>query len=196
MSARKKFNVPLPNLYGVPGVHDKADDFNRVQRGHQNMFETMSGVMSMVLVAGLKHPLVASSCAVAYCIGNYFYLSGYADSSKDVAGARYTNPLAALKILGMFGSFFTCGAPRCHIAAVRLHYYVALKPEGRRASAAGSPAVLYAARAVHAGACQLEVSRGNSGTLYVYSIRVGSTCFPGARAAPGLVFAGTNRQTL
>ena len=108
MSARKKFNVPLPNLYAVPGVHDKADDFNRVQRGHQNMFETMSSVISMVLVAGLKHPLVASSCAVAYCVGNYFYLSGYADSSKDVAGARYTNPLAALKPLGMLGSFFTC----------------------------------------------------------------------------------------
>ena len=108
MSARKKFNVPLPNLYAVPGVHDKADDFNRVQRGHQNMFETMSSVMSMVLVAGLKYPVVAASCAAAFCVGNCFSLPGYAASSKDGAGARYTPPLAILKPLGMAGSFFAC----------------------------------------------------------------------------------------
>jgi len=92
----------------VPGVHEKADEFNRVQRGHQNMFETMSGVMSMVLVGGIKYPLVATSCAVAFCVGNYFYLKGYADSSKDVSKARYTHPLAMLKIIGTFVSFFTC----------------------------------------------------------------------------------------
>lgn len=41
MAARKPMNVPYPNLYATPGVHDKADAFNRVQRGHQNMFETV-----------------------------------------------------------------------------------------------------------------------------------------------------------
>ena len=47
---------------------------------------------------------VAAALGVAYCVGNYFYLSGYADTSKDVKGARYTHPLAALKPLGMLGS--------------------------------------------------------------------------------------------
>ena len=41
MAARKSMNVPYPNLYATPGVHDKADAFNRIQRGHQNMFETV-----------------------------------------------------------------------------------------------------------------------------------------------------------
>ena len=35
MSARKKFNVQYPNLYATPGFHKEADEFNRVQRGHQ-----------------------------------------------------------------------------------------------------------------------------------------------------------------
>lgn len=35
MTARKTYDVPLPNLYATPGVHEKADAFNRVQRGHQ-----------------------------------------------------------------------------------------------------------------------------------------------------------------
>ena len=37
MAARSTYNIPLPNLYATPGYHDKADEFNRVQRGHQNM---------------------------------------------------------------------------------------------------------------------------------------------------------------
>ena len=37
MAARKKFNVPLPNLYATPGHHKEADSFNRVQRGHQHV---------------------------------------------------------------------------------------------------------------------------------------------------------------
>ena len=44
MNARKQYNVPLPNLYATPGYHDKAEAFNRVQRGHQNMFETLTTV--------------------------------------------------------------------------------------------------------------------------------------------------------
>eukprot|EP00966_Prymnesium_polylepis_P246910 5709832-Prymnesium_polylepis.1 len=83
MGARSTFGVPLPNLYAVPSVHEKADAFNRVQRGHQNMFETLQLVIAMVLVAGLKYPVVAAALSTAYCVGNYFYLVGYADQDKD-----------------------------------------------------------------------------------------------------------------
>ena len=31
MRARKAFDVQYPNLYGVPGVHKHADEFNAVQ---------------------------------------------------------------------------------------------------------------------------------------------------------------------
>ena len=42
------------------------------------------------------------------------------------------------------------------------------------------------------GACQLEVSRGNSGTLYVYSIRVGYV-FPRGQGGPRACVCGHER---
>ena len=50
---------------------------------------------------------MAAGFALAYCVGNFFYLKGYADVSKKVEGARYTHPLAALKPVGMLGSVVT-----------------------------------------------------------------------------------------
>ena len=64
----------------------------------------------MTAVGGLKYPKVAAVSSVAYCIGSYYYLKGYADMSKDVKRARYTQPLAVLKPLGLVGSFFACVA--------------------------------------------------------------------------------------
>lgn len=108
MKARKTYNVPYPNLYAVPGVHEHADNFNRVQRGHQNMFETLASMIAMTLVGGLKFPKAAILLVLAYCVGNVFYLKGYADTSKDVKMARYSGPVAALKPIGILGSFFNC----------------------------------------------------------------------------------------
>ena len=103
MAARKKFNVGYPNLYAVPGYHKNADEFNRVQRGHQNMFETLSSVITMTLLGGLKHPI---SCSVAYCLyllGSYFYLLGYSDSALDVKMARYKKG-GGIKYIGILWS--------------------------------------------------------------------------------------------
>jgi hypothetical protein len=36
MAARSKFGVEYPNLYAVHGHHKNVDEFNAVQRGHQN----------------------------------------------------------------------------------------------------------------------------------------------------------------
>ena len=107
MSARKIYDVQYPNLYATPGVHKGADAFNRVQRGHQNMFETMSGVSMMSLVGGLSHPKAAGACGVLYSLGSYFYMQGYSDLNKDVKMARYTG-LAPIKIVGMLGSLILC----------------------------------------------------------------------------------------
>ena len=72
MSARQRLKVQYPNLYAVPGYHDKADEFNRVQRGHQNLFETIGSVTTMLLVGGLQSPRVATALALAYCAGMLF----------------------------------------------------------------------------------------------------------------------------
>ena len=41
MTARKQYMIRYPNLYATPGYHKNADEFNRVQRGHMNMLETI-----------------------------------------------------------------------------------------------------------------------------------------------------------
>ena len=54
MRARRECDVHYPNLYATPGYHKNADVFNRVQRGHQSMFETAPVFMLMALIGGIK----------------------------------------------------------------------------------------------------------------------------------------------
>ena len=68
------------------------------------MLESITSVCVQLLVSGLQYPIAATALGLLYCIGNYFYLVGYADTSKDVKGARYTHPLAVGKPIGMMGS--------------------------------------------------------------------------------------------
>ena len=68
------------------------------------MLESLTNVCLQLLTAGLHYPIAASVLGVLYCIGNYFYLVGYSDTSKDVKGARYTHPLAVGKPIGLLGS--------------------------------------------------------------------------------------------
>ena len=89
MAARKKFDVGYPNLYATPGHHKHADEFNRVQRGHQNMFESLPTVMCMTLLGGLKYPLTNAIGYCLYLLGSFLYLKGYSDSALDVKTARY-----------------------------------------------------------------------------------------------------------
>lgn len=105
MRARKQFDVPYPNLYATPGHHKHADAFNRVQRGHQSMLETMPNVMACTLVGGLKHPQLAAAAGLLYCVGSYLFLIGYADVRLDAKVARYQKggplkPLGYLLALG------------------------------------------------------------------------------------------------
>jgi glutathione S-transferase len=88
MGARKRLNVQYPNLYATPGYHDKADEFNRIQRGHQHLFESISDFRTCSLVAGLKFPVLVIVCGVLYNVGNYMYMLGYKDTKLDVATAR------------------------------------------------------------------------------------------------------------
>ena len=89
MKARKEFDVKYPNCYGTPGFHKKADDFNRVQRGHMSFFETLPFTTMFGLIGGIKHPIVATVSGLAFSFGSVFYQTGYADTSLDVKVARY-----------------------------------------------------------------------------------------------------------
>ncbi len=61
MKGRKEFNVPYPNLYATPGVHKHADEFNRIQRSHQNYMEMLDSYIAMTLLGGLKYPLACAA---------------------------------------------------------------------------------------------------------------------------------------
>jgi glutathione S-transferase len=102
MDARKKYNVPYPNLYATPGYHKDADAFNRVQRGHQNMFESLSSIVAMALIGGIKYPIACCCLALCYGVGNILYLKGYADTTLDVKSARYKKG-GMLKQIGILG---------------------------------------------------------------------------------------------
>jgi len=110
MAARKEFKVAYPNLYATPGFHKQADEFNRVQRGHQSMIESLTNYTAAALFAGLQHPITTAICGVFYCLGNVLYLKGYADTSLDVKTARYKRggafkPLAQIMVTGIAVKF-------------------------------------------------------------------------------------------
>lgn len=77
-----------PNLYATPGYHKDADDFNRVQRGHQKVYEHLSDFRAVAFIGGLVHPLTCAGCGIVYSLGNYLYMAGYSDTKLDVKLAR------------------------------------------------------------------------------------------------------------
>mmetsp|Transcript_25321 Transcript_25321/g.53489 ORF Transcript_25321/g.53489 Transcript_25321/m.53489 type:complete len:153 (+) Transcript_25321:89-547(+) len=109
MEARKKFDVKYPNLYAVPKYHEKADEFNRVQRGHQNYLENATSYSIMTLLGGLKHPITCAVGSVFFCVGSVLYLKAYSDSGLDVHMARYKKykGLAGIKWFGFLASLIS-----------------------------------------------------------------------------------------
>lgn len=106
--ARKKYKIPLPNLYATPGFHDKADEFNRVQRGHQHILENISDFRAVSFIGGLAHPIICATCGVLYCLGNYLYMAGYSDTSLDVKSARLKKG-GPLNVLSCFVALVCAG---------------------------------------------------------------------------------------
>lgn len=112
MKARKEFNVQYPNLYATPGYHKQADEFNRVQRGHQNMLESWTTFTAASLLGGLMHPIAVSIFGMLYSAGNILFLAGYSDAKLDVATARYKKGgkyiIPSLGVLFISNVYFSC----------------------------------------------------------------------------------------
>jgi len=107
MIARKEMDVPYPNLYATPEYHKQADAFNRVQRGHQSMIETLVSFTAFGLIGGIKHPYLCIVSGVFYCAGNFLFLKGYADLGLDVKMARYQRG-GVLKPMGLLLAMGSC----------------------------------------------------------------------------------------
>jgi glutathione S-transferase len=105
MTARKKYQVPYPHGYATPGYHKEADAFNRVQRGHYNVLETLSTFVICSLIGGLRYPLAVTAFNIVHFIGCILFQMGYSDTALDVELARYKKG-GGLKWVGLFGVLY------------------------------------------------------------------------------------------
>ncbi|KAL8532248.1 hypothetical protein ACS0TY_008741 [Phlomoides rotata] len=75
--ARKKYKVFYPTMYVTEAENKDAKLFNCVQRGHQNSLEMMPMFFMLMILGGIKHPLICASLGVVYIVGRYSYFTGY-----------------------------------------------------------------------------------------------------------------------
>merc|ERR1740121_649073 len=83
--AEKRFSYP--KMY-AEGFDKAANDFNCVQRGHQQALETYPAVLACTLIGGLKHPVLASIGQTVWMVARWKWAAGYAsgDPQKRYAG--------------------------------------------------------------------------------------------------------------
>lgn len=93
----------LPNLY-VQGTSKYAKAFNCIQRSHQHIFESFTGLCVVSIVAAVHYPICAAIGTFTYCLGRISLSNGYANSEGD-ASKRYSSPFAPLTWYGLMGTF-------------------------------------------------------------------------------------------
>ncbi|KAI8536642.1 hypothetical protein RHMOL_Rhmol10G0272900 [Rhododendron molle] len=81
--ARKKYKVFYPVMYAIESENKDANLFNCVQRGHQNSLELMPAFFMLMILGGIRHPLICASLGVLYTITRYFYFTGYATGNPQ-----------------------------------------------------------------------------------------------------------------
>ncbi|KAL6507680.1 hypothetical protein OROGR_023875 [Orobanche gracilis] len=75
--ARKKYGVPYPTMYAIESENKDAKLFNCVQRGHQNSLEMMPLFFMLMILGGIRHPLICVSLGVLYSFARFYYFKGY-----------------------------------------------------------------------------------------------------------------------
>ncbi|KAL0098049.1 hypothetical protein J3Q64DRAFT_1631884, partial [Phycomyces blakesleeanus] len=91
-SARKAAGVPYPYAYAEKAEAEKdpkKNIFNCTQRAHQNTLEFFPIYITLLLMGGISHPIIATSSGAAWLIGRFIYVSGYTTGqpAKRIPGA-------------------------------------------------------------------------------------------------------------
>merc|ERR1712187_107136 len=75
--ARKKYDVKYPHLY-APHGHKNKEQFDCVQRAHQNTLESWSMVMVTMFATALVYPVASATAGFLWVLGRFVYGFGYA----------------------------------------------------------------------------------------------------------------------
>ena len=100
--ARRTFGVDYPNLYAyaggehvynhkkgageslTPGLGQQAaDDYNAVQRAHQNTLENWASIQILILVNSLVFPRASATLGAVWVLGRVIYGYGYASGGPE-----------------------------------------------------------------------------------------------------------------
>lgn len=86
--ARRKYNVAYPAMY-AEGTSDEANQFNCIQRAHQNMLEYLPNALACQLVMGFVFPKTAAVLGLLWALGRLVYAAGYStgDPMKRTPGS-------------------------------------------------------------------------------------------------------------
>ncbi|KAF5798460.1 putative glutathione transferase [Helianthus annuus] len=97
--ARKKYKVFYPKLYATEADTKDYQIFNCIQRGHQNSLENVGIFFVLMVVGGLKHPVICAGLGLGYTVARFFYFTGY--SSGDPKGRLPIGGFNGLALLGL-----------------------------------------------------------------------------------------------
>jgi glutathione S-transferase len=86
VSARKKYGVDYPALY-APSCHKFENQFNSVQRAHQNTLETYALIMLQMCLNGLVYPMTSATFGGIWVLGRVIYGAGYSRYGPRGRGA-------------------------------------------------------------------------------------------------------------
>lgn len=99
MKARKAFNIPYPALY-AESTHKNANEFNCVQRAHQNSLENLISFYPMLILAGVRFPITAAVAGLMYNVGRIMYFKGYCTGDPKKRMNGWIQYFGTLTLLG------------------------------------------------------------------------------------------------
>jgi len=84
MRARKEHKIEYPKLYA-----ENNDEFNCIQRAHQNYLENQPQFLMILFLGGLQYPRISAAAGMIYLASRVAYAIGYSsgDPSKRRRGA-------------------------------------------------------------------------------------------------------------
>ncbi|KAG7382085.1 Microsomal glutathione S-transferase 3 [Phytophthora pseudosyringae] len=99
-AARKKYNVPYPQMYAEK-KEKNANAFNCVQRAHQNVLENLPIFYAMLATSSIYRPKVAAAAGVVRVAGFIMYIKGYSSGDPEKRRQGTFGFLGTLVMLGL-----------------------------------------------------------------------------------------------